>query len=151
MKHSTTRLTAIGLIMSLFLLAGVLSASRQTASANVADGQQKEGQNKKPAQQEAQDKDDTIRLGTDLIMLDVSVVDTTANNTAAMNLAQKDFQVFEDKAPQEIKFFSKEQVPVSVVFTIDSSGSMRSKIETVIKASINLVKESRKDDEMAVI
>src|SRR6185503_1340454 len=82
---------------------------------------------------------------------DISVIDTGANNTAVMNLAQKDFQVLEDKVPQEIKFFSKDQVPVSVVFAIDSSGSMRAKIDTVIKASVNLVKDSKPGDEMSVI
>jgi Ca-activated chloride channel family protein len=133
---------------SLFFLSNGIFSLQSAAKA-----QQKEtSQTKKPPQQDPQDKDDTlIKLGTDLIMLDVSVIDTTANNTAVMNLSQKDFQVLEDKVPQEIKFFSKDQVPVSVVFTIDSSGSMRAKIETVIKASINLVKDSRPGDEMAVI
>jgi Ca-activated chloride channel family protein len=146
-------MAAIGVITSLFLINGGLFFTEQTASARVSDDQQKEtNQNKKPPQQDPQDKDDPlIKLGTDLIMLDVSVIDTGANNTAVMNLAQKDFQVLEDKVPQEIKFFSKDQVPVSVVFTIDSSGSMRAKIDTVIKASVNLVKDSKAGDEMAVI
>jgi Ca-activated chloride channel family protein len=38
-----------------------------------------------------------------------------------------------------------------MVFAIDTSGSMRTKIDTVIKACGNLVKESRNGDEMAVI
>jgi Ca-activated chloride channel family protein len=146
-------MVAIGVIAALFFLSGGFFSFQQTASAKISDDQQKENpQNKKPGQQDPQDKDDpVVRIGTDLIMLDVSVIDTTANNTAVMNLAQKDFQVLEDKVPQEIKFFNKDQVPVSVVFTIDSSGSMRAKIDTVIKASINLVKDSRPGDEMAVI
>src|SRR5205085_2029678 len=145
------RTLAISLVTSLFVLSiGVFSFT----NVGQASGQQKEShQNKKPpAQQDGQDKDDpVIKLGADLVTLDVSVVDTTANNTAVMNLQQKDFQVLEDKVPQEIKFFSKDQVPVSVVFAIDSSGSMRGKIDTVIKASINLVKDSKPGDEMSVI
>ncbi|MBI3653282.1 MAG: VWA domain-containing protein [Acidobacteria bacterium] len=139
--------------MSLFLLTGSSISFPSKASTGRAGAPQKEPpQNKKPPQPDSQDKDDTpIKLGTDLITLDVSVIDTSANNTAVMNLTQKDFQVLEDKVPQEIKFFSKDQVPVSVVFTIDSSGSMRQKIDTVIKTSINLVKDSKPGDEMAVI
>lgn len=151
MRLSSKRTLAISLVTSLFVLSiGVFSFT----NVSQANGQQKEShQNKKPpAQQDDQDKDNpVIKLGADLVMLDVSVVDTTANNTAVMNLQQKDFQVMEDKAPQEIKFFSKDQVPVSVVFAIDSSGSMRGKIDTVIKASVNLVKDSKPGDEMAVI
>jgi Ca-activated chloride channel family protein len=152
MRLSLKRNLAISVVTALFFFSiGIFSLS----SVGQASGQQKEtNQNKKPpAQQDQQDKDDTpiLKLTGDLIMLDVSVIDTGANNTAVMNLQQKDFQVLEDKVPQEIKFFSKDQVPVSVVFAIDSSGSMRAKIDTVIKASINLVKDSKPGDEMAII
>ena len=64
-----------------------------------------------------------------------------------MDLKQEEFSVTEDKVPQKIEFFSKEQVAVSLVFAIDTSGSMRPELDTVVKASTNLVKESRRDDE----
>jgi Ca-activated chloride channel family protein len=105
-----------------------------------------------PPKQDPQDKDDqggAIRLGTDLVNLDVTVVDQS--NKPVMDLTQSNFQVYEDKVLQKIDFFGKEQVPVSMVFAIDTSGSMRTKLDTVIKASVGLVKESRNDDEMAVI
>src|ERR1700742_3350383 len=97
--------------------------------------------------QDAQEDKDIVHLGTDLVMLDVNVVDQS--NKPVMDLKQDNFQVFEDKLPQKIEFFAKDQVPVSLVFAIDTSGSMRPKLDTVIKASVNLVKESRKDDELA--
>ena len=93
--------------------------------------------------------DDTIRLGRTLVMLDVTVVDPA--NKPAMDLKQDEFMVTEDKVPQKIEFFSRDQVPVSLVFAIDTSGSMRPKLDTVVKASTNLVKAGRRDDEMAVI
>jgi Ca-activated chloride channel family protein len=120
------------------------------------DGQQKQGkptlakpQHPDPKEQESQDDPGVVKLGTELVLLDVTVVDQS--NKPVMDLKQENFQVVEDKQPQAISFFSREQVPVSLVFAIDTSGSMRSKLDTVIKASVNLVKESRKDDEMAVI
>src|ERR1044071_2916189 len=101
-------------------------------------------------QEERPQKDDeAIRLGRTLVTLDVTVVD--ASNKPAMDLKEADFVVTEDKVPQKIEFFSREQVAVSLVFTIDTSGSMRPKLDTVIEASTSLVKDSRKDDEMAVI
>jgi Ca-activated chloride channel family protein len=101
-----------------------------------------------PKEPEPQDEG-TIKLGTDLVLLDVTVVDQS--NKPVMDLKEENFQVTEDKQPQKIAFFSKEQVPVSLVFAIDTSGSMRSKLDTVIKASVNLVKETRRDDEVAVV
>ena len=95
------------------------------------------------------DQGPVVKLGTALVVLDVTVVDQS--NNPVMDMAQSNFQVLEDKVPQEIKFFTREQVPVSLVFAIDTSGSMRQKLDTVIKASSNIVKESRNDDEIAVI
>jgi Ca-activated chloride channel family protein len=102
-----------------------------------------------PKQDDQIDKDDTIRIGTNLVVLDVSVVDPS--NKPVMDLKKSDFAVTEDKVPQEISQFSREQVPVSLVFAIDTSGSMRPKLDTVVKSSVNIVKEGRAGDEMAVI
>ena len=101
------------------------------------------------SQQADSGQEASFKLGTDLVLLDVTVVDP--NNKPVMNLNKEQFEVLEDKAPQKIEFFSREQVPVSIVFTIDASGSMRPKLDTVIKASVNLVKSSIPGDEMAVI
>src|SRR6185503_44936 len=97
------------------------------------------------------DKDEPrIKLSTDLVMLDVTVIDATANKPV-MDLKEDQFQIFEDKLPQRIDVFSKDQVPASLVFAIDTSGSMKTKLDTVIKASINFVKDCGHGDEMAVI
>ncbi|MEW6129835.1 MAG: VWA domain-containing protein [Acidobacteriota bacterium] len=126
-----------------------VNASQDSQSEKPQDKSKDKPQDKKPSKPENPDGPDLV-LNADLVMLDVTVFDQ-ANAQTIMNLAQKDFQVFEDKSPQEITFFSKDQVPVSVVFTIDTSGSMRAKLDTIIKASKNLVKDSKKGDEMAVI
>jgi len=97
------------------------------------------------------DKDEPkIRLSADLVMLDVTVIDSIANKPV-MDLKEDQFQIFEDKLPQKIEVFSKDQVPASLVFAIDTSGSMKTKLDTVIKASINFVKDCGPGDEMAVI
>ncbi len=105
---------------------------------------------KPPDDPAKQDKETILRLSQDLVTLDVTVLDA-GSSKPVLDLKQDQFQVFEDKVPQEIKFFGREQVPVSVVFAIDTSGSMKPKLDTVIKASVNLVKEGRAGDEMAVI
>lgn len=106
-------------------------------------------QSKEKQEEQPQKEDDAIVLGRVLVLLDVTVVDP--GNKPVMDLKQAEFGVTEDKLPQKIEFFSREQVPVSLVFAIDTSGSMRPKLDTVVKASTNLVKEGRNGDEMAVI
>ena len=152
MKFTTGRLTfSIFAIIILFLS----SASFRTPSI-ARTGQQRpdkpklqKSQSKEKEEEQQQKDDDTITLGRVLVLLDVTVVDPA--NKPAMDLKQDEFVVTEDKVPQKIEFFSREQVPVSLVFVIDTSGSMRPKLDTVVKASTNLVKEGRAGDEMAVI
>ncbi|HLG16269.1 MAG TPA: VWA domain-containing protein [Blastocatellia bacterium] len=137
----------------------VITASLTVTGFAGAGSQKKENSNpqrprqestRDPRHQEPKEADEKpIRIGTDLVLLDVAVVDGA--NKPVMNLKQEQFQVLEDKVPQKIEFFSREQVPVSLVFTIDTSGSMRPKLDTVIAASSNLVKESEASDELAVV
>lgn len=157
MKTRFIRTTAFAIAVFFFvasaLSVGRVAASRQQSKPDPqAKPQLTKPQHSTQRESEPQDresKDDKIRIGTDLVVLDVTVVDQSSN--PVLDLKQDQFQVFEDKVQQKVEFFSREQVPVSLVFTIDTSGSMRQKIDTVIKASTNLVKESRQGDEMAVI
>lgn len=133
-------------------VAGVIIAVSTLAfglPASMAGSQQRDQQKEKSGQHPQRQDDPTIRLGTDLVVLDVAVVDP--NNRPAMDLREEQFQVFEDKVQQKIAFFSREQVPISLVLTIDTSGSMRAKLDTVIKAATNLVKQSKGGDEVAVV
>lgn len=126
-----------------------------TEGVSRADDSQEKPKLGKPQQQpkpqdDPQNKDDSpVKIGTDLVVLDVTVLDQSSKPVT--DLTRDSFLVTEDKIPQKIEFFGREQVPVSMVFAIDTSGSMRTKLDTVIKASSNLIKESEAGDEMAVI
>jgi Ca-activated chloride channel family protein len=142
MKLEVTPRAASAVLSLSFLVAAAFGFSGSAHS-------QERPKQPQPRDQGQQAKDDALQLRADLVTLDVTVVD--ANNTPVMNLAQSQFQVLEDKVPQKIEFFNKEQVPVSLVLTIDTSGSMKAKLDTVIKSTTRLAKESRSDDEIALI
>lgn len=138
----------LSLLTNSFGIASAAGVSR--ADSQEKPKLQKPQQMPKHSDDEPQTRDDSpIKLGTDLVVLDVTVLDPAAKPVT--DLTKDSFQVTEDKVPQKIEFFGREQVPVSMVLAIDTSGSMRTKLDTVIKASANLVKESRNGDEMAVI
>jgi len=156
MKYESGRLAlSVGALVALsFITASVAPFSVARANQQKPDLQRPDKPKlQKPPQSkddEPQQKEDSpIRIGTDLVLLDVNVVDPS--NKPVMDLKKEDFAVSEDKVSQKIEFFSRDSVPVSLVFAIDTSGSMRPKLDTVVKASTNLVKESRSGDEMAVI
>lgn len=59
-----------------------------------------------------------LRAGVDLVVVPVSVRD--AKGALIHGLTRDDFRIFEDKIPQDIRGFSVEAVPLSVVLLIDT-------------------------------
>jgi len=66
-------------------------------------------------------------------------------------LGKRDFQVFEDGAPQVIQIFEHEDVPVAVGLVVDNSGSMGRKRKEVTAAALAFVRSSNPRDEMFVV
>lgn len=126
------------------VLIGVLAATIVAGAGGLPAG----GQNRKPEPAPPQGGDE-VRLGTELVILDVAVVDRA--NRPIFDIPKERFTVSEDGTPQSIEFFSKELAPVSLGIAIDTSGSMRSKLEYVIESVTNLVTGNRPQDETAII
>jgi Ca-activated chloride channel homolog len=108
---------------------------------------ERKGAQRQGAQAEGQsaDPEGTIKLDTDLVNLDVTVVDQ--NNQPVFDVKKEDFEVYEDKVKQAIDNISREEVPLSFGIVIDTSGSMRAKLQTVSDAALDLIKQMRNDDE----
>jgi Ca-activated chloride channel family protein len=109
---------------------------------------EKQGPPRAGAQADTQPQDPTseaIKINTELVLLDVTVIDQ--NNNPVFDLKKDDFTVFEDKIKQEIEDISRAEVSISFGLVIDTSGSMRSKLQTVSDAALNLIKQMRQDDE----
>jgi len=100
-------------------------------------------------QQPKEDKPFQIKLDVNLVQLPVTVNDKNGVMVAGLN--KENFQVFEDKVPQDISLFKHEDIPLSMGLVIDNSGSMRNKRERVHGAALTFVRESNPDDETFVI
>jgi VWFA-related protein len=90
-----------------------------------------------------------ISVDTRLVILPATVQDKSGH--LITNLTEGQFQVFDNNAPQPLKLFKREDVPVSLGLIIDSSGSMRDKRARVEAAALTLVKESNKEDEVFIV
>jgi Ca-activated chloride channel family protein len=105
------------------------------------------------AQQKApQKQDDSIPLfttDTRLVVCHTSVIDKSGHLVSG--LQKSAFSVTENGAPQEIKVFKAEDIPISLGLVIDNSGSMRDKRAKVEAASVALVKDSNPEDENFVV
>jgi Ca-activated chloride channel family protein len=87
----------------------------------------------------------TIRADVDLVL--VSAVVTDRKGSAVTGLAADQFKILEDKVPQPIVSFSKEEVPCSVGVILDLSGSMRSKLPAATAAVRAFLKGFNPEDE----
>jgi Ca-activated chloride channel homolog len=97
----------------------------------------------------ADDPNEVIKVETELVNVNVRVVDRS--NRPVNNLQQREFKVYEDGVPQEIRFFTKAEVPTNYALVIDNSGSLRSQLEKVIEASKIIVQTNHAEDETSVI
>jgi Ca-activated chloride channel homolog len=91
----------------------------------------------------------TFRVETDLVVLHA-----TAQNQKGILVSRLDksnFQVYEDGVLQQIKYFSHEDVPVTVGLVIDTSGSMGPKRSQVIAAALAFARASNPQDQMFVV
>lgn len=90
-----------------------------------------------------------FRSESNLVVLHVNVFD--GRSDAVGNLPQSAFQVFEDGEPQEITFFSNEDVPVAVGLVVDNSGSMIARHNMVIAGVRAFAESSLDEDELFAI
>jgi Ca-activated chloride channel homolog len=101
----------------------------------------------KAVEQQVSKDDDagTIKLETSVVQLDVFVIDQSS--APVTNLAKENFIVYEDRVKQEIESVDRTEVPLSFGLVVDTSGSMRSKLQTVTDAGLNMIRSMQKDDE----
>ncbi|HTP34295.1 MAG TPA: VWA domain-containing protein [Candidatus Acidoferrales bacterium] len=90
-----------------------------------------------------------FKSDTRVVVCHTTVIDRSGH--LITNLTKDAFTVMENGAPQEIRTFKREDVPVSMGLIIDNSGSMRDKRAKVEAASLALVKDSNPEDEVFVV
>jgi Ca-activated chloride channel family protein len=71
---------------------------------------------------------ESIRISADLVLVPVTVTDSL--NRPQTDLVRDNFTVFEGNQPQQIRYFSNEDSPISVGLLLDVSSSMQDKIDT---------------------
>jgi Ca-activated chloride channel homolog len=90
-----------------------------------------------------------IRTSVDLVLVPVTITDIY--NRPVVGLNQDNFQLFEGKKPQEIKHFSNEDAPVSVGILVDTSASMKDKLDRAREAVGQFCDNANPQDEFFLI
>ena len=91
----------------------------------------------------------TIKVSVGLVVLHATVQNHRGNLVSG--LGQDAFHVYEDGVLQQIKYFSHEDIPVTVGLVIDNSGSMGPKVGDVVAAAMAFARSSNPQDQMFVV
>jgi Ca-activated chloride channel family protein len=90
-----------------------------------------------------------FRTGTNMVALNVTVLDSKKQYVSG--LTQQDFAVYEDGVQQQLRFFESRQVPMDLILLIDTSSSMRDKMNVVHDAAVGFLKSMKDNDRGAVV
>jgi Ca-activated chloride channel family protein len=89
-----------------------------------------------------------FRSGTSLVALNVTVTD---GREFVSGLEAGDFAVYEDGVQQPLTFFEAREVPLDLMLLLDTSSSMRDKMEVVQQAALGFMKTLGEGDRGAVV
>lgn len=87
--------------------------------------------------------------GVDVIRVSVSVTDD--KDRYVSGLSEGEFAVFEDGVRQDLSFFTRDALPLSVSLLLDCSASMEQKIRTAQEAGVRFVRALRPEDEAQIV
>jgi Ca-activated chloride channel family protein len=94
-------------------------------------------------------ENETVKIDTDLVNLNVRVIDR--NNRPIGDVRQEEFLVYENGVPQQVAYFSREEVPISYGLAIDTSGSLRSQLLQVLEAGKVIINSNKPGDETFLV
>jgi Ca-activated chloride channel homolog len=91
----------------------------------------------------------TFQAGVEVIRLSLSVTD--GHNRLISGLSEGDFAVYEDGVRQDVSFFTREPLPLSVALLVDGSASMEEKLPVAQEAGVRFVATLRPGDLAQVV
>jgi len=86
-----------------------------------------------------------LHADVDLVLVPVTVTDTL--NRPVLSLRQEDFKLYDGTAQQLVRYFSREDAPISVALVLDCSASMKNKIEYEYQALREFFSNANSEDE----
>jgi Ca-activated chloride channel family protein len=90
-----------------------------------------------------------LKVDVDMVMVNATVTDP--DNKLVTDLKVSNFQVFEDKIEQDIRYFSREEEPLSLGIVFDVSHSMENKISLAREAAATFLTTGTPEDEYFLV
>jgi VWFA-related protein len=100
----------------------------------------------------AQDKEpiDVLRVSTELVVFDAQVIDKKSKGVIS-DLTKDDFEIYEKGVRQQLSYFSRDELPLSILLVLDVSGSVRPILHQIRDGALNALQRLKTDDQVAVM
>jgi VWFA-related protein len=93
---------------------------------------------------------DVIRVDTNLVVFDAQVIDKKTGR-AIGDLKKDDFELTDNGVKQHIDYFSRDELPLSIILLLDVSRSTRPIIHDVRDGALNALHRLKPEDQVAVM
>src|SRR5260370_21212799 len=90
----------------------------------------------------------TFRSGVSLVRVDAEVTDGLRT---LHGFLKEDFAVKDNGQPQQVLYFSRDEVPLDLILLFDISGSMRPNVQRVAASANTALAELRPGDRVAIM
>src|ERR1041384_5298744 len=100
----------------------------------------------------SQEKDpiDVVKVNTDLVVFDVQVIDKKTGRVVG-DLNKEDFELSDNGVKQQISYFSRDELPLSIILLLDVSASVRPILHDIRDGALNALQRLKPDDQVAVM
>jgi VWFA-related protein len=100
----------------------------------------------------AQEKEpsEVIKVNTDLVVFDAQVIDKKSKRVIG-DLTKDDFEISEKGVKQQISYFSRDELPLSILLLLDVSGSTRPILHQIRDGALNALQHLKAEDRVAVM
>ena len=100
----------------------------------------------------AQEKEpvDVIKVDTDLVVFDAQVVDKKTKRVIG-DLTRDDFEISENGVKQQLSYFGRDELPLSILLLLDVSGSVRPILHQIRDGALNALQRLKPEDQVAVM
>jgi VWFA-related protein len=100
----------------------------------------------------AQDKEpvDILKVSTELVVFDAQVIDKKSKRILG-DLTKDDFEIYEKGVKQQVSYFSRDELPLSILLLLDVSGSVRPILHQIRDGALSALQRLKADDQVAVM
>jgi len=100
--------------------------------------------------QEREPPADVVKVNTDLVVFDAQVIEKKSKRVIG-DLTKNDFELSENGVRQQIGYFSRDELPLSIMLLLDVSGSVRPILHQIRDGALSALKRLKPEDQVAVM